>query len=267
MSGNCGNLTAAVGPYAVEISLLVDQLRQHSILDLTRGIRINTQGRLYRYAVPATVELWNRNTDKIIRSTFWVSLDQRSSQERWNFEPRGHFEMPGVPGTGSEIRLQWLKPGGSKTTSTFPTGSASESVNVNGRTFAVSLVDVSNPGIFVDGRELGWDPSRKPTELDDNPDLMATLDQIRQAGTKKMGLDPKKPSVPKIVMVFPSNSDDRHIDCQVSMMPLHCPQIADYPAGSFYGQGAQGSTRHACHEPCGCLSNSGNCAQHARADC
>ena len=228
MSGNCGNLTAAVGPYAVESELMRDQLQDQSILDLTRGIRISTQDSAFQpqeiLAVPATVDLWNRNTNKVIRSTFWVSHIERGLQSQWNFEPRGNFEMPGVPGTGSEIRLQWLKPGGSKTASTLPTGSATDSVTVKGRTFSVSLVDVSNPGIFIDGRELGWDPSWKPTELDSNTDLMETLDQIRRAGTEKMGLDPNKPSVPKIVLVFPSKAEDRHIDCQVSLMPLNIPR-------------------------------------------
>jgi 2-methylaconitate cis-trans-isomerase PrpF len=228
MSGNCGNLTSAVGPYAIDDGLLERQLSDQSILDFNRAIRIRTEAGNDSLTVPATIDLLNRNTNKTIRSTFFVSATTKRVQNRqWEYEPRGDFEMPGVPGTGSEIRLQWLQPGGSKTPSALPTGSAIDEVIVNGHPYSVSLVDVSNPGIFIDGRELGWDPSRKPTELDNNTSLMATLEGIRRAGTEMMGLDPTKPSVPKIVIVFAAECTDRHIDCQVSNARLSEKDLRD----------------------------------------
>lgn len=214
MSGNCGNLTSAVGPYAIDLGHLRRQYA--NILDYNRASWIKQPSRADRCAVPATVNLLNSNTNKIIRSTFMVSQGQDLQQ--WKFEPRGNFAMPGVPGRASEISLQFLNPGGSKTSGTLPTGNPVDSIEVADRIFAVSLVDISNPGIFIDGRELGWDPTRKPTELDADTTLMATLEQIRRMGARMMGLDPDKPSIPKIVLVFPSENSDIHVHCQALSM-------------------------------------------------
>lgn len=217
MSGNCGNLTSAVGPFAVDSAQLTHQLLDsgsESMMAFDRAYKIEEQGRPPYCAVPIAVNLLNYNTGKVIRSIFSVSRPY-GSDSPWKFEPRGQFSMPGVPGKGSEIKLQWIDPGGSKTSSALPTGNPLDMIQVGGQTYSVSLVDVSNPGVFIDGRTLGWDLSRKPTELDSDTRLMQTLEDIRRRGAEMMGLDPSKPSIPKIVLVFPSDSDTRHLDCQV----------------------------------------------------
>lgn len=217
MSGNCGNLTSAVGPCAIDSGQLQQQLRDREnepILDFGRAYKIREQGKPTYCAVPVTVNLLNNNTRKLVRSTFVVSRPYESDSA-WRFEPRGRFSMPGVPGTGSEIKLQFLNPGGSKTPDKLPTGNPVDTIRVGAQDYTVSLVDISNPGIFIDGRVLSWDMSRKPAELDSQTSLMQTLEEIRRKGAEMMGLDPEKPSIPKIVLVFPSTSDRRHLDCQV----------------------------------------------------
>ncbi|ETN44112.1 uncharacterized protein HMPREF1541_10662 [Cyphellophora europaea CBS 101466] len=198
MSGNCGNLTSAVGPAAIDAGLLDAHLEDPR----TR----------------VTFRLLNLNTNQVIQSTFSVSRPESQPGAPWRFEPRGNFTMPGVAGTGSEITLRWLSPGGSKTTAALPTGRPLDQVEVEGQNYNVSLVDVSNPGIFISGADLGWDPARNPDELDAQPNLMEKLEVIRRKGAAMMGLDPDKPSIPKIVLVYRPRSAETHIDCQALSM-------------------------------------------------
>ena len=85
-----------------------------------------------------------------------------------------------------------------------------------------SLVDVTNPGIFVNGCALGWTHSATPDELNAQTDLMSRLELIRRRGTEMMGLDPNNAAVPKIVLVYPPASNDVDITCQtLSMETAH----------------------------------------------
>ncbi|KPI37178.1 putative isomerase YraM [Cyphellophora attinorum] len=214
------NLTAAVGPCLTKALLNKHILEQPDLTHATR-IRDTLTGNK-SVCLPLTVNLFNENTRKIIRSTFMVRRFPYQESWRWLFEPRGNFLMPGLPVPGSEVRLQWLDPGGSKTNKTLPTGNSTDTITVNGKQYSVSLVDISNPGIFVDGRQFECDSSDSPTELDARTDLMRTLDDIRCAGTQAMGLDPNDKAVPKIVMVFPPSSGSHHIDClALSMQKAH----------------------------------------------
>lgn len=217
-SGNCGNLTAAVGPHAVNSDML--RLNENS-LTLEDAMRISDSSqRPDRIAVRASFLIHNTNTKKVIRCTFMVSR-ANSKLSTWTFEPRGTYTMPGVPGEGSEIRLQWLNPGGSKTASTLPTGNPTDVITVDGSEYNVSLVDISNPGIFIYGRDLGWDSRRSPDDLNSQTTLMTLLETIRRKGAETMGLNPNAQAVPKIVMVFPGSANN-HIDCQaISMQKAH----------------------------------------------
>ena len=230
LTGCTGNLTAAVGPFVAAqasprlVKYFSRQLEQKMPEEAVfiRQDQASNDPALATLSMPVSLDIHNNNTNKTIRTTFWMSRIFSHGKVQWVHEPRGSFVMPGIPGTGSEVRLQWLDPGGSRTPSTLPTGNRTDTIVVDDVIHTVSCVDVSNPGIFVDGRQLQWDATRSPNELDAETDLMATLDKIRCRGTEMMGLDPKEKAVPKIVMVFPSSSDDRHIDCQaLSMQKAH----------------------------------------------
>jgi 2-methylaconitate cis-trans-isomerase PrpF len=85
-----------------------------------------------------------------------------------------------------------------------------------------SLIDVSNPGIFIDGRDMGWDATSTPDELNANQELMTKLEVIRKKGTAMMGLDPSISSIPKIVLLFPPAKEGLDISCQaLSMEQAH----------------------------------------------
>ena len=131
--------------------------------------------------------------------------------------------MDGVPGHASPVTLSFISPGGAKTGKAIPTGNATDTVQYgSNETIRASLLDISNPGVFIDGREVGWDPKSTPERLNADSKLMAKLEDIRREGARMMGMDPETPSVPKIVLVFPPASDEVDITCQaLSMEQAH----------------------------------------------
>ncbi|WP_418155302.1 2-methylaconitate cis-trans isomerase PrpF family protein [Actinoalloteichus caeruleus] len=177
--GNCGNLSAAVGPFAVDEGLV-------------------TPG-----AGTTRVRIHNTNTGKIIVATV-PTRDGR-------FDPTGDFAIPGIPGTGSRIQLDYLDPGGSRTGSLLPTGSPQETLDVPGLgEIPVTLIDAANPFVLVRWRDLGLTGRETPDELDTDVDLLARLEHARTAGAVRMGLAASREeagatlrAVPKLALVGP----------------------------------------------------------------
>ncbi|CAJ2514111.1 Uu.00g022300.m01.CDS01 [Anthostomella pinea] len=175
MAGNCGNISSAVGPYAIDQGLLRDVERDE-----------NSE---------TTVRMFNTNTSKVLHSTFAIS---RSG----NYEPRGDYSIDGVPGTASRITPSFLDLGGAKTGKALPTGQPVDQLDLPcGRSIEASLTDIANTGVFVLASDIGVPGDVHPDTLGSNAELMARLETIRQAGARKMGLDPEVQSVPKIVLL------------------------------------------------------------------
>jgi 2-methylaconitate cis-trans-isomerase PrpF len=174
--GNCGNMSSAMGPFAVDEGLL-------SVPDGDAVVRIH-----------------NTNTNKVIRATFPVA--QGKSVEA------GDLVIPGVAGTGASVRLDFLDPGGATTGKLLPTGSASEVLDVAGvGACEVSMVDAANACVFVDAALLGLKGTELPDELDGRPDVLKKLGAIRLAASVAMGISASleeagnKRLVPLIAMV------------------------------------------------------------------
>ncbi|KAK3368182.1 methylitaconate delta2-delta3-isomerase [Podospora didyma] len=189
MAGNCGNMSSIIGPVSFDEGMA----RDPTILAPDSSHSFPT----------ALVRIFNTNTSKIIHSRF------RVTGEPPRFCPRGDYSMDGVPGRHSKIVLSFIRPGGAKTGRTLPTGNAVDTLTLpDGTTIQASLIDVSNPGVFVRVSDVASE-SRKsldPPSVEADPVLKSRLEQIRQAGATLMGLDPKTESVPKIVLVFPPSS-------------------------------------------------------------
>ena len=155
--GNCGNLSSAVGPFAVDEGLV-------RVADGEALVRIHQV-----------------NTRKIIHARFPVR-DGRA-------EVRGDFAIAGVAGTGARIRLDFLSPGGSQTPALLPSGRVVDVLEVPGfGPLRASLVDAANPAAFVDARDLGLTGAESPDAIEARPDLMALLDRIRRVAGVAMGL-------------------------------------------------------------------------------
>jgi 2-methylaconitate cis-trans-isomerase PrpF len=188
MAGNCGNMLSMVGPIAWD-----DGLCRARDSQANRNSRSGVE--------TATVRILNTNTNKVVHSTFRISGKDAM------YTPEGRFHLKGVPGSHhSRIDLSFIQPGGALTGRALPTGNAVDTLRLpDGSTIEASLVDVSNPGVFVRVTDIGLpDPtSLNPVAVEADAALMDRLEQIRQADASMMGLDPKTESVPKIVLVFP----------------------------------------------------------------
>jgi 2-methylaconitate cis-trans-isomerase PrpF len=223
LAGNCGNMSAAVGPMAWDEGL-VNKKEAKIIRQKEAESTHHHDGQDVQQAL---VRIFNTNTSKIIHSRFRVAGDP----PRYCHE--GDYHMDGVPATQSRITLSFLHPAGAKTGKALPTGNAVDVLKLlpDGSEILASLVDVSNPGVFVKLGDLGIDISDAtnlsetftPQVVEADPALKARLEAIRQAGAMKMGLDPKVESVPKVVVLFPeSGSGDVDIRClALSMGQAH----------------------------------------------
>ncbi|WP_336670841.1 PrpF domain-containing protein [Tsukamurella sp. USMM236] len=172
-SGNCGNLSAAVVPFALGAGLIA----------LDDGDR--------------TVAVHNTNTDKPIRVRLAVE-DGAAATE-------GPLAIPGVAGTGAPIELEYLEPGGARTGALLPAGDVRTALRHEGREYAASLVDAATPMVLVAARELGVTGTESPDELDADAGLQALLDGLRRAGAVAIGLAGRPEeaplAVPKIAVV------------------------------------------------------------------
>jgi 2-methylaconitate cis-trans-isomerase PrpF len=156
-SGNCGNMSSAMGPYAID-----------------EGI-VGVSGK------DALVRVHNTNTRKIIWSRF--AIDEGLSAVD------GDLAIPGVSGTGSPVRLEFRDPGGATTGKLLPTGRVAEVLEVPGHgRFTVSMIDAANACCFVRADELGITGTEMPEALDANTDLLERLAAIRLAASVAMGI-------------------------------------------------------------------------------
>jgi hypothetical protein len=154
---NCGNMSSAVGPFAVDEGL----------------VRPNGD--------TAVVRIFNTNTRKIIRSTFALE-DGRAATD-------GDLAIPGVAGTGAPVRLDFLAPGGATTGRLLPTGSPIDRLDVPGvGAVEVSLVDAANACVFVRAHDLGLTGRELPEELDRDAALLERMQVIRRLASVAMGI-------------------------------------------------------------------------------
>ncbi len=170
-AGNCGNCTAAVGSFAID------------------------EGLVPALEPEATVRLYNTNTKKLVVARVPVEDGEAAAN--------GDFELPGVPGKGARIALDFLDPGGAATGKLLATGGVRDVLEVpSAGAMEVSLVDATNPMVFVRAKDVGLAGTELPEAVDADRALAARLEAIRTAGAKAMGMAPS-PAVPKIAMVAP----------------------------------------------------------------
>ncbi len=160
--------------------------------------------------------------------------------------------MAGVPGKASRIVLDFVDPGGARTGRLLPTGSPRDTLTLaDGRTASASLVDATNPTVFVDFAELD---AFLPLEdyLSSKPAAVAqvspVLDALRQQGAVRMGLDPTAQAQPKIALLrVPHTADDaaQGVDIVIhalSMGVLH--KAVPMTVGLCLGVASQGRGHH-----------------------
>jgi 2-methylaconitate cis-trans-isomerase PrpF len=158
-SGNCGNMSSAVGPFAVD------------------------EGLVRASGGQALVRIHNTNTRKIIHSHFPVE-GSRAAVE-------GDMQIPGVAGSGAAVRLDFIDPGGASTGQLLPTGRAMSRLHIPDLgAVDVSMVDAANACVFVDARTLGLRGNEMPDALDSDPRVLRALAAIREHASVAMGIAP-----------------------------------------------------------------------------
>ncbi len=189
-SGNCGNLSAAVGPCAIHMGLI-------------DAARIPANG-------TATIRIWQANIGKTIVAH--VPITQGQVQET------GDFELDGVTFAAAEVALEFLNPADESGTdgggsAMFPTGRLVDELDVPGvGRFAATLINAGIPTIFLNATDLGYTGCELQGSINDDPHALARLEAIRAQGALQMGLiqhlseAAQRQHTPKIAFVAPPAS-------------------------------------------------------------
>ena len=182
-SGNCGNLSAAVGSFAIA-SGLVDAARVPE-----NGV--------------ATVRIWQANIGKTIIAH--VPVTHGEVQET------GDFELDGVTFPAAEVKLEFLDPAAEEEGgggAMFPTGNLVDDLDVPGiGILKVTMINAGIPTIFVDAQAIGYTGTELQDAINGDPAALARFETIRAHGALRMGLisrldeAAKRQHTPKVAFV------------------------------------------------------------------
>ena len=174
--GNCGNISAAVGPFAIDEGLV-------NVVEPITKVRI-----------------YQKNTKKLITAEVPVK-DGRHDEA-------GDYAIHGVPGTGAKITLRFSDPGGAVTGKLFPTGNPMDSLEVPAvGKLNLTIIDAGNPWVLVPAQEIGL-IGTEVEEIDNSEMIRSKLETIRSMAAVFIGLatSPEEASrhsqsVPKIAVL------------------------------------------------------------------
>jgi len=163
-SGNCGNLSAAVGPFAIANGLV-------------------DPARIPRDGI-ATVRIWQANIGKTIIAH--VPMTDGQVQET------GDFELDGVTFTAAEVQLEFIDPAAEEEGAggaMFPTGNLVDELDVPGvGVLRATMINAGIPTIFVEAGALGYDGTELQDAINGDARALATFETIRAHGALRMGL-------------------------------------------------------------------------------
>ncbi|MZR61838.1 2-methylaconitate cis-trans isomerase PrpF [Alcanivorax sp. DP30] len=159
-SGNCGNLTAAVGSFAISNGLVAaDRIPDNGI---------------------AVVRIWQVNIQKTIVAH--VPITNGEVQET------GDFELDGVTFPAAEVQVDFMDPADGEG-AMFPTGNVVDELEVPGvGTFPATMINAGIPTVFVNAEDIGYTGTELQGDINENKDALAMFETIRAYGAKRMGL-------------------------------------------------------------------------------
>jgi len=215
---NCGNISSAVGPFALDEGLVSATGEQ------------------------ATVRIFNTNTSKTLVARFAV--------ENGNAKVEGDYRIDGVSRPGSPIKLTFLDPAGAATGKLLPTGNVRDVLNIgNGRKVEASLIDVANPVAIVDMDDVSPQAHGFDTVWFQSAEQRRLLEDVRVAAALAMGLvadeetaRTRMTNLPLVAIVrkssrYRSNSgvdiDADRIDIVTQMMSMGLPHKATPLTGAM----------------------------------
>ncbi|MDI7258822.1 MAG: PrpF domain-containing protein [Thermodesulfobacteriota bacterium] len=225
---NCGNLSAAVGPFAIDEGLV------KAVEPLT------------------VVRIHNTNLDQIIDATVPVKNNK--------FNPIGDYKIDGVPGTGSKILLDYSKPAEGDTSKLLPTGQVKETLDVEGLgKIPVSIVGVGNLRVFAFAKDIGLEGTEEIKDIMANQRILENAEKIRGIVAQRLGFvkDPRdastlSPTRPLSAFVFPPMDYVNHVsgdtiraeDIDLRSIAFLAGRVHQaYPVGGTISTGAAAKTR------------------------
>ncbi|NGN96895.1 2-methylaconitate cis-trans isomerase PrpF [Grimontia sp. S25] len=183
-SGNCGNLSAAVGPFAVHAGLIAKE-------------RMVDNGVI-------SVRIWQANIGK----TLVVDVPMRDGE----VDESGDFELDGVTFPAAEVPVEFLHPAGAPR-SLFPTGNLIDTLEVPEiGSFRASFINAGIPTIFLDASEIGYEGTELQEAINNDAEALGRFEKIRAYGAIQMGLNQTvedaqtRQHTPKIAFVSPPKS-------------------------------------------------------------
>jgi 2-methylaconitate isomerase len=184
-SGNCGNLSAAIGPYAIA----------NGFIEAERIPRDGT----------ATVRIWQANIGKTIVAHVPVADGQ--------VQEAGDFELDGVTFPAAEVQLEFMDPAadeGEGGGAMFPTGNLVDELEVPGvGTLKATMINAGIPTIFVNAEDIGYKGTELQDDVNGDPKALAMFELIRAHGAMRMGLiahleeAARRQHTPKVAFVAP----------------------------------------------------------------
>jgi len=181
-SGNCGNLSSAVGPFAITRGLVEGVV--------PNGIHV--------------VRIWQANIQKTILA--YVPIVEGKVQEC------GEYEIDGVAFASAEIKLEFVAPV-DPSELLFPTGNVVDDLEVPGiGTFKATMISAGIPTIFLNADALGYTGTELQPDINSDKEALAKFETIRAYGAIKMGLisdikeAEKRAHTPKIAFVSPAKA-------------------------------------------------------------
>jgi probable AcnD-accessory protein PrpF len=180
-SGNCGNLSAAIGPFAIHEGLIDPaKIPENGICE---------------------VKIWQANIKKTIIGKVQITNGQ--------VQETGDFELDGVTFPAAEIEVSFMDPADGEG-SMFPTGNLVDDLEVPGvGTFKATMINSGIPTIFLNAEEIGYEGTELREAINNDPEALARFETMRAYGALKMGLitDLKEAETrqhtPKIAFVSP----------------------------------------------------------------
>lgn len=159
-SGNCGNMTAAVGAFAVSQGLIdADKIPENGI---------------------CTVRIWQANIKKTIIAHVPITNGQ--------VQETGDFELDGVTFPAAEVVIEFLDPADGEG-SMFPTGNVVDELDVPGiGKLQATLINAGIPTVFVNAADIGYTGTELQADINSDPEKLAFFEKIRSYGALKMGL-------------------------------------------------------------------------------
>ena len=159
-SGNCGNLSAAVGPFAVANGMIdASRIPENGIVE---------------------VRIWQANINKTIINL--VPIQDGMVQEM------GDFELDGVTFPAAEVQVQFIDPADDEGGSMFPTGNLVDDLTVPGiGTIKATMINAGIPTIFVNADQIGYQGTELQDDINSSPEALERFELMRAHGALQMG--------------------------------------------------------------------------------